>query len=228
MFIFRKRGILMFTKLENATEKILSSEKLSKELKEKTTIDDVISFYQSVDSSLSEGEILDYFCEVFGLEEDVVNIEDVLDHVSGGGSNAASKLLASTLGALTMTTSMGGSAKGLNNVKINLTSASQTVKGGFKKFGSTVKDRWNGLSKKQKIAIAATVAATAVGLSIYGAVKHHKNKINQKQKIQPNNPEFLINRTINSQRFYTMILLPQIKRLRLVICLTNKTLFIKI
>jgi len=180
----------MENNMEKIMEVVMESEELSEKLRKVESVDELIAFYRSVDGSLTEDEILDYLCSKFGLDETVENIDDILESVNGGKIDPKNKFLASALGALTVISATGATpsvgAKGFDSAKNAVVSAGQKVKGGFTKAGQTIKNKWNGLTKKQKIALAASTATAVVGIATIGGViahKHHKE--NQAQKPKP-------------------------------------------
>ena len=56
----------MDNKLLKVTEKIIGSEELSEKLKNMKNLDEIVKFYQSLDGSIAQEDILDYLHEVLG------------------------------------------------------------------------------------------------------------------------------------------------------------------
>ena len=90
----------MNDKLLKVTEKIIGSEELSEKLKNMKSLDEIVRFYQSLDGSIAQKDILDYLHEVLGCYKKID--DNSLEQVVGGKVTPKNRVLASVLGALTV------------------------------------------------------------------------------------------------------------------------------
>ena len=154
--------------INHIIEEILNSDELTEKLKSLNNLDEIYSFYKSIDERLSEEDFNDYLSDLIPLIENSKTLDEhLLNQVAGGvKTRKFDKTLAALLGSLALASPMSSNALTSEKTKpINTTSTQE-------KF-----------STKKKLGIAAAIGIPTVGALLLGTGNLISNHIHQNNTV---------------------------------------------